>query len=85
MATCRRGRRESNAADYGRPMTELIPTYHILDKNYPMQAAPLPDVVRSIAEPGTDVEVWGDLDPRSPHAVSGAASAPAGERRSLPG
>jgi esterase/lipase superfamily enzyme len=28
--------------EHGRPLTRLIPTYYILDDNYPRQAAPLP-------------------------------------------
>ena len=37
--------RAAGAAN-GRPLTELIPAYYILDENYPQQAAPLPKKYR---------------------------------------
>jgi esterase/lipase superfamily enzyme len=30
-------------AENGRPLTEIVPTYYILNDDYPMQAAPMPD------------------------------------------
>ena len=33
-------------AENGRPLTKIAPTYYILDKNYPRQAAPMPKGIR---------------------------------------